>query len=140
MLYESNVLAHHGIIGQKWGVRRYQNKDGSLTAEGKRHMANVQKDARKLAETHARLEDMNRELTRGVKPGSQILVPTETKQKFTKLLNEYENLNEMFSKKYASVQSLPITEKGQDYIETILEDKETGWGAQVKIKLYEKSN
>lgn len=31
-------LAHHGIKGQKWGIRRFQNKDGSLTAEGrKRH-------------------------------------------------------------------------------------------------------
>lgn len=29
-------LAHHGILGQKWGVRRFQNKDGSLTTEGKR--------------------------------------------------------------------------------------------------------
>ena len=28
-------LAHHGIKGQKWGVRRYQNEDGSLTSEGK---------------------------------------------------------------------------------------------------------
>ena len=28
-------LAHHGILGQKWGVRRFQNKDGSLTAAGK---------------------------------------------------------------------------------------------------------
>lgn len=27
-------LAHHGIKGQKWGVRRYQNADGSLTPEG----------------------------------------------------------------------------------------------------------
>ena len=27
-------LYHHGIKGQKWGVRRYQNPDGSLTAEG----------------------------------------------------------------------------------------------------------
>ena len=27
-------LNHHGILGMKWGVRRYQNKDGSLTAEG----------------------------------------------------------------------------------------------------------
>lgn len=26
---------HHGILGQKWGVRRFQNKDGSLTAAGK---------------------------------------------------------------------------------------------------------
>lgn len=31
-----NELYHHGILGQKWGVRRYQNKDGSLTAAGKR--------------------------------------------------------------------------------------------------------
>lgn len=28
-------LQHHGILGQKWGVRRYQNADGSLTAAGK---------------------------------------------------------------------------------------------------------
>ena len=29
-------LAHHGILGQKWGIRRFQNKDGSLTAAGKK--------------------------------------------------------------------------------------------------------
>lgn len=29
-------LAHHGVKGMKWGVRRYQNKDGSLTDLGKR--------------------------------------------------------------------------------------------------------
>lgn len=29
-------LYHHGILGQKWGVRRYQNSDGSLTAQGKK--------------------------------------------------------------------------------------------------------
>lgn len=44
MLYETYVgaddyslsLKHHGIKGQKWGVRRFQNANGSLTAEGKR--------------------------------------------------------------------------------------------------------
>lgn len=33
----SSELYHHGILGQKWGVRRYQNDDGSLTAAGKSH-------------------------------------------------------------------------------------------------------
>ena len=30
-------LAHHGIRGQKWGVRRFQNPDGTLTAAGRQH-------------------------------------------------------------------------------------------------------
>lgn len=30
----TDFLAHHGVIGQKWGVRRYQYQDGSLTPEG----------------------------------------------------------------------------------------------------------
>ena len=36
-------LKHHGILGQKWGIRRFQNPDGSLTAEGKkRYLTNRQ--------------------------------------------------------------------------------------------------
>lgn len=34
--YGSEYLMHHGIKGQKWGLRRYQNEDGSLTEAGKK--------------------------------------------------------------------------------------------------------
>lgn len=34
-IISENELAHYGVRGQKWGVRRFQNPDGTLTAEGK---------------------------------------------------------------------------------------------------------
>ena len=46
-----NELMHFGVKGQKWGVRRYQNKDGSLTPAGKKHYS---KQAKKDAKEYAR--------------------------------------------------------------------------------------
>lgn len=34
-------LEHHGILGMKWGIRRYQNKDGSLTPEGRARYGDI---------------------------------------------------------------------------------------------------
>lgn len=34
----SNALSHHGILGMKWGIRRYQNYDGTLTPEGRERL------------------------------------------------------------------------------------------------------
>lgn len=33
---DGTALCHYGILGQKWGVRRYQNPDGTWTEEGKK--------------------------------------------------------------------------------------------------------
>ena len=43
-IHYDSVIEHHGIKGQKWGVRRYQNPDGTLTEEGKKHIRAVTKD------------------------------------------------------------------------------------------------
>jgi hypothetical protein len=52
---EDDYLAHHGILGQKWGIRRFQKKDGSLTNAGKKRRnepegENMQTDADKKLE------------------------------------------------------------------------------------------
>ncbi len=67
-------LSHHGIKGQKWGVRRWQNSDGSLTPEGyahygrglpkaiKNHKANViNRNAKRIAKGNYKLDKLNKE-------------------------------------------------------------------------------
>ena len=54
MLVSSDELCHHGIKGQRWGVRRFQKKDGSLTPAGKERYAydsdsNKKQDVKKNA-------------------------------------------------------------------------------------------
>ena len=51
MTYEL-YLAHHGILGMKWGVRRYQNADGSLTAAGRKR---YEKGVRKATKEYERV-------------------------------------------------------------------------------------
>lgn len=45
---ETNTLQHHGILGQKWGVRRFQNKDGTLTSAGRKRLAKLEAETEKL--------------------------------------------------------------------------------------------
>lgn len=46
--FETMYLAHHGIKGQKWGIRRFQNSDGSLTEAGKkRYSSNTSAEKQK---------------------------------------------------------------------------------------------
>lgn len=67
----SNVeLYHHGIKGQKWGVRRYQNPDGSLTTRGKKRYSDSNSD--EAAEADAR----KRKVTKRIVIGAAVVATT----------------------------------------------------------------
>ena len=44
----TDELYHHGVLGMKWGVRRYQNKDGSLTPKGKKRYSEDYNESRNI--------------------------------------------------------------------------------------------
>lgn len=59
-LHNEDYIAHHGIRGMKWGIRRYQNPDGSLTAAGrKRYMKNPKWRAKYLEYRKQQINEAN---------------------------------------------------------------------------------
>lgn len=69
---DNKELMHHGTKGMRWGVRRYQNKDGSLTAAGKKR---YNKELAEIKAEKAKLAAKNKIVERQLK----------TREKFSKL-------------------------------------------------------
>lgn len=56
---KNTELTHHGILGQKWGVRRYQNPDGSLKPAGEKHYYGLDSLSAKKREAQHKAIDKN---------------------------------------------------------------------------------
>lgn len=66
MTNEGYVIQHHGILGQKWGVRRFQNTDGSLTDSGKKRYStgeNGRYESNKTRRLKKAIDSENRDIT-----------------------------------------------------------------------------
>lgn len=104
-LVRESDLTHHGIKGQKWGVRRFQNEDGSLTAAGKKRQGNTSADrisskinssyqrSKKLADTYYD-SPSSKAYKKAMKDQMKI---DQTVRKYTKKYNiDYDKENDKF--------------------------------------------
>lgn len=93
-LEEQDYLMHHGILGQKWGVRRYQNPDGSMTDEGKRRYS---KDGNRPREKINAVNKTRRDVKEKYNKVYNNLVDIEEPEDRLKIigkLKKYKNLSE----------------------------------------------
>lgn len=115
MIYESNMLMHFGIKGQKWGVRRFQNEDGSLTPEGRE---------RYLKSAETQIDILNNAIDRQ----NQDIIRLNKKYENADLEDDRTNLNytrevrEAWLKNYYDVlaediETDPLTLKGREWID-----------------------
>lgn len=61
--YCHSKLEHHGILGQRWGVRRFQNADGSLTPAGQRRLE--KRDAKWARKNYTKIEKTAKQRVKG---------------------------------------------------------------------------
>lgn len=105
----SDEFYHHGILGQKWGVRRYQNENGSLTPSGKKRYSAEHIDARELSKkgvsrlTNDELRRFNERMN--------------LERNYRDLERQYKNNNSLFSKALTFTKDLLAVAKfvGESY-------------------------
>lgn len=88
---ETKELYHHGTKGQRWGIRRYQNEDGTLTEEGKKRYGTPE-GYRAAAKEASSLEEATKGASSAVSTAASIINTQRGSQairkNYSKLSNE----------------------------------------------------
>lgn len=130
-----NELMHWGIKGMKWGVRRYQNKDGSLTPAGKKRydkeMAKLKEEekiAKNKLRTQAKLNklDEKRKEIEALKRGKPIAKSTKQRSKPSVKDMSDEELRQtvnrlLMEQQYAKLNPQQVS-VGQKFVKKVMND------------------
>lgn len=111
----NNELKHHGILGMKWGVRRFQNKDGSLTPEGKKRLSSGSENTRRGSEIAREGSNLARSIGSIRDTSSKQDLSTMSDNELKDRVNRL-NMEQQYSRLSASAN----TSVGQQYTESIL--------------------
>lgn len=95
---ESTSLQHHGILGQKWGVRRFENKNGHLTPAGKARYGSA--DEKKMAKAQKRLDRVTDKLKTSGTAWDNDTFNNKKMEKYRKVEKKYYKELNKVEKKY----------------------------------------
>lgn len=110
----SNELMHHGIHGMRWGVRRYQNKDGSLTVAGRKRINQLDSEYQRLTgKKLSKLSESNTVKKTSTKPRSISEMTNEEIQEKINRITLEQNLKSLTPKKISA---------GKRFTETVMNE------------------
>lgn len=112
---KTEELYHHGVLGMKWGVRRYQNADGSLTPAGRRK---AKKLAKQYADVTGKKLIVKKKAVKEEQPKSiKEMSDAELQQKINRF-----NLEKTYMKMLASEAPKQQTSKGKKFVQSLGRD------------------